>query len=160
MNRWTFLAGMVTVLSLAACEDAHDEHAHESPEAEACEHLADGPAISVVAGATQSEALPNTAVEHTRIDVGLVAVDASQGGFVAWEADAAGAVSFYLDADIPLVVSTATGEAVAVTRVAGSEVCAEIAVRYDATLDVGTYTLAFGPTERDTVRFVAEYVVE
>lgn len=147
-------------LALFACGDETNDavHAEETPEGEACEHLADGPfeAITAVENPLTPDP-PNAAIEHTRVDISFVDIsgstpnteDGSFGGTVAFEAAEAAEYLFFLSEAVPLSVFDATaGVFIPVEEeVVGSDLCSEIAVTHTYDLEVGTYLLTFGPTD-------------
>lgn len=142
-----------------ACSD-EEEHAHEeeTPEAEACEHLQEGPAVAITALADPDGALPRGDEPHKRIDVTLADLDAQKGGYIAYEAAEAGEYLFFVNQTLTFKVMDAEGTEVALENsVTGSDLCTDIAVTHTVDLEVGTYTLMFGPTDLTEVSFVAEH---
>ena len=87
-------------LVLFACDDhAHDDdHNHgaggqaavESAEAEACEHLAEGPAAAVAAVSPGTAGAPSVSDDHKRYDIALSAADNAATGVVDFASEAAG----------------------------------------------------------------------
>lgn len=144
--------------AVAACGDDHDDdhdHGGESLADEACEHTTGGPYRDVTATADAADG-PVASFEHTGVRVALTDVTGGKGGFVTFEADAAGDFVFFLSADVPLAVQDATGAAVAIEATADVDACAEVAVQHTVELAVGSYRLSFGPTDVSTVTLVGE----
>lgn len=142
-----------------ACSD-EDEATHEvePPEAEACEHLQEGPAVAITAQAAADGTLERADEPHKRIDITLTDVDAQKGGYVAYEAADAGEYLFFLNASLTFKVMDAEGVEVPLENtVAGSDLCSDIVVTHTIDLGVGTYTLMFGPTDLTSVSLVAEH---
>jgi len=141
---------------------SHNNHSHNNgghdPEEEGCEHMEDGPFASITAQADDSGTLPNAAVEHTRVNIGLVDFDGSKGGLVAFEAGEAGDFVFFLSDDVPVSVTDSAGGAVEAEASTGaSTLCpGVIAASHTFELEVGTYTITFGPTSLETVGLVYE----
>lgn len=154
----TAAACAATLLGAPACGDDHEEHG-ESTEAEACEHLADGPFQAVSAAADQSGGLESINYPHTRVDVALVPVEGGNGGWVSFAADEDGDFGVFMDADVPLAVFDAGGDPVAFEASAtGSAVCDAIGAVHTVELAVGTYALQLGPTSATTVGIVVEHL--
>jgi hypothetical protein len=162
------LAPLLSLALLACGDDAdHADHAEDTPEAEACEHLADGPfeAITAVENPLTPDP-PNAAIEHARVDISFVDIsgstpntdDGSFGGTVAFEAVEAAEYLFFFSAAVPLSVFDATaGVFIPLEEeVVGSDLCSEIAVTHTYDLEVGTYLLNFGPTDVSEVGMVHE----
>lgn len=150
-------------LSLVACGD--DDHGHEHGEGEhaleeeACEHLANGPFADISANADVDGELENAAVEHTRVDIALVElVSGGYGGYVEFAAETAADFVFFLSDDVPMMVFDSAGNEVEIEATeVGSEECADIAVSHTVELEVGTYSLFFGPNDTEiTVGMVHE----
>lgn len=125
-----------------------------SPDAEACEHLKEGPATPVTAAATNGPAVSN---DHRRYDVTLAETGGQRGGQVTFAATEQSDYVFFLGKDIPVTFANASGGAVEVESVEKSSTeCTEIKAKHTVPLDVGTYTLTFGPTTETTVGVVIE----
>ena len=150
---------LITLIFATACGD--DEKTTptevETPEQEACEHLAEGPSQSIEAASLATDTLANAALEHTRVDVTLTDYEGAKGGFVNFEADAEGDFLFFMNADIPLSILDGAGNEVAIEATTkNSDLCAEIAVTHTVEFSVGTYLLRFGPTDLTEVGLVHE----
>jgi len=127
-----------------------------TPEDEACEHLAEGPASAVTAVATGEG--PFIADDHRRYDVSLVPVAGGNGGRVRFAADEAGDFLFFTSAEVTLAFTDAAGSPVEIEEtVTGSTVCTEIGAQTVIPLAVGTYHLELGPTAETTVSLVVEH---
>lgn len=125
-----------------------------SPDAEACEHLKEGPATSVTAAAMNGPAVSN---DHRRYDVTLAETNGQRGGQVTFAAAEQADHAFFLGKDIPVAFASASGGAIEPESVVKSSTeCAEIKAKYIVPLEVGTYTLTFGPTTETTVGVVVE----
>jgi hypothetical protein len=99
--------------------DNHDDHNHNagsnevSLNAEACEHMANGPATALTAAATTEEATDteHSQWEHKRVDLTLV--DDGNGafvGYVKYEAEAAGDYLFFADSEASITVAGTMAE--------------------------------------------------
>lgn len=152
---------LISALSLgalvfgAACAPG-PESEHGGPEAEACEHLQEGPSSSHTAG-TDFDGAPDISEPHLRHDVSLIEIVDGNGGSVAYAAGEAGELYVFLSADIPLAVYDSSGSPIAIAASEqGSELCDEVAARHLVGVEVGTYELRFGPTEATEVSVVIE----
>lgn len=156
--RW--LAAWLLALSVgvAGCgdeEEAAPEGEEHGLEEEGCEHMKEGPSMSVTASA-QAEGAPVGAGEHTRFDIALVDVEGGKGGYVTIEADEDGEFVLFLSADVPVTISDGGGAEVAVEGSEPVALCTEVAVAHTFDLEVGAYTLFVGPTEASELRLVLE----
>lgn len=125
-----------------------------SPDAELCEHLQEGPATAVTAAASNGPAVSN---DHRRYDVTLAASGGQYGGQVSFAVASQGEFMFALNKDVPVAFANAGGGTVAPELVEKSSTeCTDIKAKYLVPLDVGTYTLTFGPTAETTVGMVIE----
>lgn len=131
----------------------------ESPneaDVEGCEHLKEGPAASVTASTSASGA-PAVSNDHKRYDITLPAGSGGNVGSVSFAAAEATDYVFFLGANVPLKVTNASGQEVTFEESATkSDQCTEVKGRYVAPLQVGTYTLTFGPTSESRVSLVIE----
>jgi hypothetical protein len=138
------------VLTLACSND------RPHGDAEGCEHLREGPAVTVAATAT-ADAAPSIAADHQRYDVTLVAVTGGMGGFVRYAPGEAADYLFFLSAGVPVEFLDATSAPVAPEESASSSTaCAEIKGRHLVPLEVGTSALRLGPTSQTSVSIVVE----
>jgi hypothetical protein len=128
----------------------------ESVDVEGCEHLQRGPASSITATATATGA-PAVKDDHRRYDIALADVTGGKGGSVTFAAAAAGDYVLFTSADVPVAVTDANGQAVAIeASVKSSPECTEIKGRHTIPMKVGTHTLTFGPTTGASVSIVIE----
>ncbi|MCA9564850.1 MAG: hypothetical protein KC561_15240, partial [Myxococcales bacterium] len=82
--------------------------------------------------------------------------DVMFGGYAQFTSEG-GEYSFGLSADIPLTVTDALGADVAIEATDSNPTgCTELSVLHTIDLEVGQYTLYFGPTEEESVSFVFE----
>lgn len=147
MNRF-FLSAALVVLASACGGPAPIK------DAEACEHLNEGPNEAVTATATASGA-PSINTEHTRFDVTFVDVTGGKGGSVSYAAAHEAHHVIFLNEDVPVKVTSSAGADVAITSSEPSD-CSAVKARHEVPLAVGTYTLTFGPTDKASVRLVIE----
>jgi hypothetical protein len=182
MKPTTYAAALLAIT--AACNGNDDAHGSGgaptvSLDAEACEHMTEGPFIDVTAGASASAA-PDVSAEHTSHRIALVAHGAAgggggggsgggggggtaaspRGGYVSLAVPNAGDVVLFVDADVPLSVQDATGSDVAVEDSCDPSACSTdcdlLKGRHTVELGVGTYALRFGPTDIASVALVHE----
>jgi hypothetical protein len=157
------LAAWLLALSVGVAGCGEEEEAAATPEGEehsleeeGCEHMKEGPSMSVTASA-QAEGAPVGAGEHTRFDIALVDVEGGKGGYVTIEADEDGEFVLFLGADVPVTISDGGGAEVAVEGSEPVALCTEVAVAHTFDLEVGAYTLFVGPTEASELRLVFEH---
>ncbi len=123
---------------------------------EGCEHLQEGPSAPVTATASTSSA-PSVSNDHKRYDITLPAGSAGNGGSVSFASGKATDYVFFLNKGVTLKVTNASGQEVAFEESAtASAQCTDIKGRHVAPLQVGTYTLTFGPTTETSVSLVIE----
>jgi hypothetical protein len=125
---------------------------------EGCEHLKEGPSAPVTASATASGA-PAVSNDHKRYDISLPAgTGGNNTGSVSFQVGEAAHYVFFLGSDVNLgITSTSGSSSVSFESSAkDSEACSEIKGRYVAELQVGAYTLTFGPTSQTSVSLVIE----
>lgn len=163
MNRnWAIAAAMATLLVCPAC--GGEDHHHDDPVAEACEHMQDGPAMSVTAIADMAGDAPDVGEHHIRWDIALVdrgGGAADLGGYVDLVVDEASESLLFLGADVAIALWDATGtEVAAEASNADITACAEVAVSHTFDLEVGTYLLEIGPTSETEVQLVVEQAGE
>lgn len=154
MSRFTSALAALVVSSslLTACGGA------EGGDAEACEHLEEGPSVAVTTTPT-AEAAPAISDDHQRYDLTLVEVAGGKGGNVTYASAEAGDYVLFLDADVPLAVRDANGGTIQIEEsTASSATCEVIKGRHVVELGVGTFTFEFGPTEATQVGVVLEHV--
>jgi len=146
-------------LAFIGCGDHdhdHDHESHASPEEEACEHMADGPASSVTAGADSMLATDTDADAwtHKRVDLTLSAGTDGFEGFLTFEATEAGDYLFFVDGDASLTVAGASPESSAAVST-----CSEVAQVHTFELEVGEHVVGVASTI-ETVRLVVEHSSE
>lgn len=147
------VVAVLAVTLLAACGGPPEK---ESINAEACEHLKQGPSSAVTA-TTAAAGAPNVSEAHQRFDVTLVDVTGGKGGAVSYSSGAEGDLILFLSESVPLKVSDSAGADVAMeATVTSIAECDEVKARHTVPVAVGTYTLTFGPTTVSTVQLVAE----
>ncbi len=123
---------------------------------EACEHLKNGPAASVTATAASSGA-PAIKSDHKRYDVTFVDITGGKGGYVTYAAAEKGDYLFFFDRAAPVKFFDGSNKEVAPERSESSSTsCAEVMARHTVPLEVGTYSLSFGPTTETSVKIVVE----
>ena len=131
----------------------HDAHSEESIEAEACEHMAEGPATAVTAGATEAEAT-DTSVddwEHKRVDITLNDNgDGTFSGYVTYEAAEAAEYVFFTSGELTLQIDGATEESSAAV-----DECTDVLNGLTFDLEVGE-RIVFISASTETVSIVAE----
>ncbi|MCY0996093.1 hypothetical protein OWM54_02985 [Myxococcus sp. MISCRS1] len=144
---------MSTALLTTACGD--DEPHEEDVDVEGCEHLAEGPSTAV--NATLTGTPPSVSNDHRRYDISLVDGAGGRRGSVSFAAAEATDYVLYLSADVPVVITDASGAAVEIEESAkSSESCTDIKGRHVVPLSVGTFTFTFGPTTAASVNLVIE----
>ncbi|MET0405529.1 MAG: hypothetical protein ABW123_24135, partial [Cystobacter sp.] len=95
--------------------------------------------------------------DHKRYDIALASVSGGHSGSVSFAADEATDYTFFLNADVALKITSSSGQSVAFESSAKSSAsCEDIRGRYVAPLEVGTYTLTFGPSSPSSVSLVIE----
>jgi hypothetical protein len=123
-------------LGLAACGDSHDDD--PDPDAEACEHLQEGPFHDRTAGADADDSAPQIAADHAAYRVTIPA----GGGFVRFAAPAAGDHGFYLSEAVAVTFRDGAGTPIAPEETLTSiAACQEVAVKHVVELAVGTVFL-------------------
>jgi hypothetical protein len=136
---------------LAGCGGEKNE-----ADVEACEHLQEGPAAPVTATASASGA-PAVSNDHKRYDITLPAGTGGNVGSVSFAAAEATDYVFFTGSTVTLKVTSASGQEVTFEESATSSTeCTNVKGRYVAPLQVGTYTLTFGPTSESSVSLVIE----
>jgi hypothetical protein len=157
-RRWLAAAA---ALSAVACGDDHDhDHDHDSqtPAAEACEHLQEGPAQAVAAQlSADPTALADVSKAHTRFDIALAeTATATYGGYVKYLSAKAGTTLLVADKALPVQIVDSLGVEVTPTTAAAAPACAAAKVQLGVALQVGTYRLKLGPTTAPQVGIVIE----
>ena len=117
--------------------------------------MIEGPNTAVTAGADAASAVDATA-EHTRVDITFVEVEGGKGGVVTYAAEADGDYAIFLNADVPLTIADAGGNAVEIEATSGVDLCEEVVVKHTVEFEVGLYTLTFAGGTVDSVSAVIE----
>ncbi|CAM4496980.1 MULTISPECIES: hypothetical protein [Myxococcus] len=144
-----------TALVSAGCGDDHPEE--EGVDAEACEHLQEGPATAVISNMGTNNPPPEIRADHRRYDITLMSGSEGNQGMVAFAASEAADYVIYTNADVPLSVTTSSGEAVEIEEsTSSSKGCTDIKGRHVVPLTVGTHYLTFGPTSVATFGVLIE----
>ncbi|MBE4751958.1 hypothetical protein G4177_27705 [Corallococcus sp. ZKHCc1 1396] len=140
-------------LLVSACGD--DAEVEGSGDEEGCEHLQEGPAVSVTAVA--SGAGPAVSNNHSRYDITLVDVAGGKGGAVSFAVSEATDYILFTNAPVPVKVTNGSGATVEFEESTNSsETCTDIQGRHVVPLTVGTHTLTFGPSTLSSVSLVIE----
>jgi hypothetical protein len=151
MSKKILSACLLSSALLIACNNANEA------DVEACEHLQEGPSAAVTATSATSGA-PAVSNDHKRYDITLPA--STGGNYVGSVSFAVGEASDYVlftGATVPVKVTSSAGAEVAFEESATTSTeCTEVKGRYVVPLQVGTYTLTFGPTTQSTVSLVIE----
>jgi hypothetical protein len=151
------LASLAAALQLAACDsNSHDHGSDDDYKADACEHMAKGPAESVTALSGRDESLPEVSEAHTRYDIALPDVAGSREGYVAFQADDANDFHFALSSDATLGITDSAGAAVEPEGEADSgSACSEVKVLHTYELEAGRYVLHLASGFETSVSLVA-----
>jgi hypothetical protein len=148
-------------LAAAGCDGGEEEQPppeEGTPDAEACEHLAEGPSAAVTASDTAAATAPAISNDHKRYDIALVDdMNGEKVGVVTFAPDEAADFLFFLSADVPLAIEDGSGAAVAIEdKQTSIPECTDVKARHQVELDVGTYYLRVGPTAEASVNVVVE----
>lgn len=129
----------------------------DTADTEGCEHLKEGPGVSVTASATASGA-PSVSNDHKRYDITLPAGTGGNTGSVSFAVSETAHYAFFLGSDVNLAIaSTSDSSAVSFeSSTKSSEACTEVKGRHVANLPVGTYTLTFSSPTQTRVSLVIE----
>lgn len=120
----------------------------------ACEHLQEGPASAITASATATGA-PAVSNDHRRYDISLIDVTGGKGGSVSFAVAEANDYALFLNGEVSVNLRDANGQRVEVTASGtGSSECSDIQRRHLFPLEVGTYSITFGPTTAGSVSLV------
>ena len=134
-------------------EHDHDGHTEETIEAEACEHMAEGPATAITAGATEAEATDTTGSdwEHKRVDITLN--DDGAGaftGYVTYEADEDAEFVFFTNGEFAIQIDGVDAESTSAVAE-----CTDVVNGLVFDLSVGEHVV-FISASSETVSIVAE----
>lgn len=161
MSRLLPVLALTALAATAACTT--EEHEHEDPETDACEHLAAGPAEAVTAATTATATdAPDVSKAHTRFDVATGGTaEAPATGYVKFVVAKAGEYLLVADKAVPLAVIDAAGATVAARSTAAkSDKCSVVLHRSLYDLKVGTVKVRIGPTVEGKVGVLFEALVE
>lgn len=162
LNPLYLLAALFLSFGLTACDDDdhdHDDHDHEEEaiDEHACIH-ADEAGTPLTATLEPGDA-PAASEDHTRHDVSLVELDAESGdlgGYISLPVGEDGDRVVFLTADVPLGIEDSEGLSLpAESDGDGSGTCS-ITRYYVFDLQVGTYSLFFGPTDVTELGIIVE----
>ena len=145
------LAWTLFVCAVAACGS---DDAAPTPQEDACEHMAEGPFEAVTAAADNQSTTPSIDALHTRYDITLAASGADYIGFVELVNDEMAERYLFLDADVPIELSTGGGAVAPEESFSQVADCGEVATGQLFDLDVATYQLEIGPTSQTSVSIV------
>ncbi|RKG76391.1 hypothetical protein [Corallococcus terminator] len=139
-------------LLVSACGDDAEESTGDE---EGCEHLQEGPAVSVTAAVSGTG--PAVSNDHKRYDIALVDVTGGKGGAVSFAVAEATDYVLFTSAPVPVKVTNGSGATVEFEESTNSStLCSDIQGRHIVPLTVGTHTLTFGPSTLSSVSLVIE----
>lgn len=126
----------------------------ETVDTDACEHFEEGPATAITASATVTGA-PSVSNDHRRYDISFVDGTDGKGGSVSFAVAEANHYTLFLNGIVSVNVRDANGQRIEVSSSGtGSDECFDIQRRHFFPLEVGTYSITFGPTTSDSVSLV------
>jgi hypothetical protein len=142
-----FSAALLSAALLAGCGG-------ENVDTRPCEYLQEGPASSVTAAASAAGA-PAVSADQRRYDISLIDVTGGKGGSVSFAVAEARDYTLFLNGEVPVNVTDASGQRIEVTvSGTGSSECSEIKRRHTFPLAAGMHGIAFGPTTASSVSLV------
>ena len=147
---WLALIG---ASALAGCGE--DDHEHEDPDVEGCEHLTEGPFQAVTATAATTGA-PAVADDHKAYTVTLPAGAGGNAGYVAFAVPAVNQYLFFTDQAVTATFTTSAGTPLTAQSSTSSAACTAIKGRHVVALDVGTVNLQLSSPTATTVNLVVE----
>lgn len=150
------ISGLLVATAACGGDDAGGEHEDLDPEADACEHMIEGPAESVTAVADMAADAPDMGEHHIRWEIALVDDGAGAfSGYVDLVVEEEGESILFGSADIPVTVRDASGNEVPLRRADDSiTACTEVDASNSYELGVGTYQLELGPTTESAISVV------
>jgi hypothetical protein len=138
---------LLSATLLVGCGDA-------GIDADACEHLQEGPASAITASANTTGA-PAVSNDHRRYDISLIDEAGGKGGSVSFAVAAANNYTLFLNGAVPVNLRDANGQRIEVLASgADSAACSELKRLHIFSLAVGTYSISFGPTQSSSVSLV------
>lgn len=154
LPRLALLATFTLAVSVfvPACGGDDDATPEESIDVEGCEHLQEGPAAPITAGAVADETAPLVAADHRRYDIAV-----TDTGFVRFAADEATDLVVFIDAPATLTFTGADGTVLPPEETAtSSPECTDIKGKVTVPVGVGTVFIAIGPGAPAEVSMVVE----
>lgn len=152
-----FLSAVLLSTALVFGPACGEEEEEESADAEACEHLAEGPSTAVTATVVATDA-PAVKDDHRRYDIALVDVTGGKGGTVKFAAAEAGDYIIFTSASVAVSIQDANGQTVTPEASTDrSSECTDVKGRHTVPMKVGTHTITFGPTPETAVSVVIEH---
>lgn len=149
------LPGSAGTPTPAPSETASSEPIPEA-DLEACEHMNNGPAVTVTAS-LDAKAAPDVSAGHKRYDIALIQENGQYAGKVLYNSNEEANYVFFFDQDVKLEVRDDQDAVVEFEATASfSTACGKVKARYELPLGVGFYTLHLGPTAASTVSLVVE----
>ena len=115
-----------------------------------------GPYFELSASSDIDDAPFASNTPHTWITVTLPESGDARTGVLAYTTEESGEVSFYLDTDAAIRVTTADGTTVENKDAAAVPVCREVVKRHTIELASGTYYITIGPTNAAEIGFAFE----
>lgn len=151
------MASMAAALQFTACDSHSEDHGSDDAyKADACEHMAKGPAETVTALSGRDDSLPDVSEAHTRYDIALPNVAGSREGYVAFRADEANDFHFALSSDATLGITDSAGAVVEPEGEADNESgCSEVKFLHTYELEAGRYVLHLASGFETSVSLVA-----
>lgn len=142
-DRSFFRAGLAAAALFAfGCSHSEDHGEEGGVKEDACEHMADGPALAVTAAGSGDGPLPDVSASHTRFDIALAPAGVDRGGFLAFKADGKNDFFFALNRAAALDIRDSAGTAMvregAVDTASG---CAVVKGIHAYELPAGTFIL-------------------
>ena len=142
-------AVLLSVALLVGCGE-------ETADVGACKQLQEGPASAITASATVAGA-PAVSNDPRRYDISFVDGTDGKGGSVSFAVARANHYTLFLNGVVSVVVRDANGQVVGVTASGtGSSECFDIQRQHFFPLEVGTYSITFGPTTASSVSLVID----
>lgn len=153
-----FAGWMAAGMGCETSQEAPHEHEGDLLE-EFCEHMKEGPGVSVTAVAWMERDPPSLSAPHTRYDVQLVPVEGGQGGDVIYPVSHAGELAIALSRDVPIrVLRQSDGVEIPFEEEVptGEIPCDEVVRVATVPVTIGTVLLRLGPTTGEGVSLVIE----